>query len=260
MQIKSESLRYFIELSYNGKNFFGWQIQPKEISVQETIEKSLSTLLRQTISIIGAGRTDTGVHARKLFAHFDFDENLPEDLLHRLNSFLPKDIFISRIFPVKPSAHARFDALERTYHYLVQIGKNPFNYNSAWQIHQDLDIKKMNEAAVFLLGKQDFSSFAKLHTDVKTHICDVKQAVWTKETDWNENEFLKFQITADRFLRNMVRSIVGTLVDVGRNKISIEEFQQIIHQKDRKFASGSAPAQGLYLYNVTYPNSIFENE
>lgn len=248
-------MRYFIELSYNGKNYFGWQKQPKQISVQEVLEKALSTMLRQTISITGAGRTDTGVHAREMFAHFDFEEKLPDDLVHRLNSFLPKDIAVYKIYRVNENAHARFDALERTYHYFVRIGKDPFDFDYAWQIHQELDMEKMNEAAGFLIGKKDFSSFAKLHTDVKTHICDVKFALWER----NGNE-LKFTITADRFLRNMVRAVTGTLVDVGKGKINPEEFNSIIAQKDRSFASGSAPAHGLYLARVVYPKSIYLDE
>ncbi len=248
-------MRYFIELAYNGKNYFGWQRQPKQISVQEVLEKAFSTLLRQPIEILGAGRTDTGVHSKFMMAHFDFEENLPEDLIRRLNSFLPKDIVIYQIHKTTEEAHARFDAMERTYHYFVQIGKDPFNYDFTWQVFADLDINLMNEAAEKLLGKKDFSSFAKIHTDVKTHICKVKFAKWEK----CGNE-LKFTITADRFLRNMVRAIVGTLVDVGKGKISLEEFNNIIAQKDRSFASGSAPAQGLYLVDVVYPKSIFVNE
>lgn len=248
-------MRYFIEFAYNGKNYFGWQRQPKQISVQEVLEKAFSTLLRRPVDILGAGRTDTGVHAKKMFAHFDFEENLPEDLIRRLNSYLPKDIVIYQIHKTTDEAHARFDATERTYHYFLQIGKNPFNYDFAWQVFADLDVELMNQAAEKLLGKKDFSSFAKIHTDVKTHICEVKFAEWSK----SENE-LKFTITADRFLRNMVRAIVGTLVDVGKGKISLEEFNNIIAQKDRSFASGSAPAQGLYLVEVVYPKSIFVNE
>lgn len=248
-------MRYFLEFSYNGKNYFGWQRQPKQISVQEVLENVLSTLLRQTISITGAGRTDTGVHAKQMFAHFDFEDDLPGNLVQRLNSFLPQGIAVLKIHPVKSEAHARFDATDRTYHYFVQIGKNPFNADYAWQIHSEIDLKKMNEAAQSLIGKKDFSSFAKLHTDVKTHICDIKSVKWER----TENE-LKFTITADRFLRNMVRAITGTLVDVGKGKITLEEFNNIIEQKDRSFASGSAPAQGLYLAEVVYPKSIYLNE
>ncbi len=252
-------MRYFIELAYNGKNYFGWQVQPNQISIQEVVENAFSTLLRKNITITGAGRTDTGVHAKKMFAHFDFDGNLPEDLVHRLNSFLPKDIVIYKIHPMTDEAHARFDATERTYHYFVQKGKDAFNYDFAWQIHFELDIEKMNLAAQMLLGKKDFSSFAKIHTDVKTHICTVKSAGWEIQKYRDGNE-LKFNITADRFLRNMVRAIVGTLVDVGKGKISLEEFNTIIAQKDRSFASGSAPAHGLYLVDVEYPKTIFIDE
>lgn len=255
MQIKIPNLRYFIKLAYNGKSYFGWQIQPKQKSVQQTIEESISTILRQEIKLTGAGRTDTGVHSKIMFAHFDFEGQLPEDLVHRMNQFLPKDISIYEILSVKEDAHARFDAVSRTYHYLIRIGKDPFDYDYCWQIHQPLDIEKMNLAAEFLLGKQDFSSFAKIHTDVKTHICEIKSAVWTVFGDQ-----LRFEITADRFLRNMVRSIVGTLVDVGRKKISLAEFRTIIEKRDRKFASGSAPAHGLYLVDVEYPKSIYTNE
>src|SRR5690606_18513671 len=187
--------------------------------------KALSTLLRDNISITGAVLTDTGVHAKKMFAHFDFESKLPKDLVHRLNSYLPKDIVIYKIHLMTDEAHARFDATDRTYHYFVQTGKDSFNYDFAWQIHFELDIVKMNLAAQMLLGKKDFSSFAKIHTDVKTHICEVKSAHWKK----NENE-LRFSITADRFLRNMVRAIVGTLVDVGKGKISLKEFNTIIAQ------------------------------
>lgn len=248
-------MRYFLEFSYNGQNYFGWQKQLKQISVQEVLENALSTVLRQNIVTTGAGRTDTGVHAKQMFAHFDFFEMLPIDLMHRLNSFLPKDIAVHNIRPVNSDVHARFDATDRTYNYFIQVGKNPFNYEFAWQIRYGLDIEKMNEAAKLLLGRQDFSSFAKLHTDVKTHICDVKSSFWEQ----NGNE-LKFTITADRFLRNMVRSIVGTLADVGKSKINLDEFNNIIAQKDRSFASGSAPAQGLYLVEVVYPKSIFIDE
>lgn len=248
-------MRYFLKLAYNGNHFYGWQIQPKQISIQQTIEDSLSTILRKEVKIVGAGRTDTGVHALQSFAHFDFEGELNTNLVHRLNQFLTKDIVIYDILKVKDDAHARFDALSRSYQYLISPRKNPFNYAFSWQIHHTVDIEKMNQAAQFLLGKKDFSSFAKIHTDVKTHICDVKYAQWYADTNQ-----IRFEIRADRFLRNMVRSIVGTLVDVGKSKISIDEFNEIIAKKDRKFASGSAPAQGLYLTKVEYPKSIFINE
>lgn len=219
------------------------------------LEKALSTLLRTPISLLGAGRTDTGVHAINMYAHFDFQAEFPENFIYRLNAFLPKDIVILDILPIQKDAHARFDAIERTYHYFVQIGKNPFNFDTAWQIRTDLNIELMNQAAQALIGTQDFSSFAKLHTDVKTHICTVKFATWQKNDDK-----LQFTITADRFLRNMVRAIVGTLVDVGLEKINFNQFQHIIEQKDRSFASGSAPAHGLYLFDVQYPKTIFIHE
>lgn len=248
-------MRYFIKLAYNGKNYFGWQIQPNQISIQETLEKSISTLLRTEIKLTGAGRTDTGVHAKTMFAHFDFEENLPTDLTHRLNQFLPKDISIHEIIKVKNNAHARFDALSRTYHYFISFGKDPFIQDFSWQIYHPINIEKMNQATKFLLGERDFSSFAKIHTDVKTHICEVKSAKWYK----TESMF-RFEITANRFLRNMVRAIVGTLIEVGKDKISLEEFKEVIEKRDRKFAAGSAPAQGLFLTEVEYPKSIFINE
>ena len=253
--VQKVPVRYFLQLAYNGKNYFGWQRQPEQISVQEVLEQSLSTLLRNPIDIVGAGRTDSGVHAKKMYAHFDFDNPLPTDLVQRLNSFLPKDIVVYAIHLMKEDAHARFDATARTYHYFVQKGKDPFSFDFAWQIWQELDVEKMNEASKELIGTKDFSSFAKLHTDVKTHICDVKYAQWEIQ-----GTKLKFTITADRFLRNMVRAVVGTLVDVGKGKIDLEQFKQIIEQKDRSFASGSAPAEGLFLADVVYPKSIFADE
>ena len=248
-----KQLRYFLELAYNGQNYFGWQRQPKQISVQEKIEFCLSTLLREEISIVGAGRTDTGVHAKKMYAHFDFDGNLANDFVQRLNSFLPEDISIYSIHRMNPEAHARFDAEKRTYQYHVYTQKNPFTTATSWQLRKPLDIEKMNEAANYLIKQADFGSFAKLHTDVKTNICTVHRADWTQI----ENDFLRFEITADRFLRNMVRAIVGTLVEVGLGKISPTDFNNIIEKKDRKFAGASAPPQGLFLVEVLYPENIF---
>lgn len=255
MQSNFRLLRYFIKLSYHGKAYFGWQIQPNQISVQEVLEEKLSTLLRKPIKIVGAGRTDTGVHALNMFAHFDCEDNLSDEFVYKMNAFLPKDIVVNELFLVTDEAHARFDATERTYHYFIQIGKNPFNVDSTWQLKNELDINVMNAAAEKLLGTKDFSSFAKLNTDVKTHICDVKFAKWERKDD-----VLKFIIIADRFLRNMIRAIVGTLVEVGKGKLNLEDFNQIIEQKDRSFAAGSAPAQGLFLAEVKYPKSIFLNE
>lgn len=249
-------MRYFLELAYNGKNYFGYQIQPNQISVQEVIEDRLSKILRKKISIVGAGRTDAGVHAKKMYIHFDYEEELNVDLIKRLNSFLPKDIAAYRLFLMDDEAHARFDATSRSYNYFLSPIKDPFSFDSAWSFNRLLDVEKMNNAAKLLIKKGDFGSFAKLHTDVKTNICDVTAAFWRK----NKNGQLVFEITADRFLRNMVRAIVGTLVDIGLGKISIEEFSEIIEQKQRSSAGASAPAHGLYLVDVQYPKELFKNE
>ncbi|MFA7448432.1 MAG: tRNA pseudouridine(38-40) synthase TruA [Weeksellaceae bacterium] len=248
-------MRYFLEIAYKGEKYFGWQRQPRQITVQEVVEDALTKLLRTPTTVYAAGRTDTGVHAKKMYAHFDYNEPLHPQLVFRLNSFLPDDVSISKIIPVTENAHSRFDATERTYHYYVQIGKDPFTFDSSWQVIQELNMEKMNEAAKLLLGKQDFSSFARSKTDVKTHICTVRFAEWERNGD-----VLKFTIIADRFLRNMVRAIVGTLVNVGKERISIPKFSLIIAQKERKFASVSAPAKGLFLAEVEYPKEIFLNE
>lgn len=244
-------MRYFIELAYNGTHYHGWQTQPDAISVQETLESCLSTLLRKEIKVTGAGRTDTGVHAKQLFAHFDHDpiEDLA-DLSYKLNSFLPKDIAINEIVKVDSEAHARFDAIEREYQYLITLKKDPFQLEFAYRLQQEPDLEKMNEAASILLNYQDFQCFSRSKTDVKTYHCDIRKAVWEKEGDR-----LIFTITADRFLRNMVRAIVGTLLDIGFDKISLEDLHKIIEQKDRSQAGASAPAHGLYLTKVVYPKS-----
>lgn len=251
-----QQLRYFLELAYNGKNYFGYQIQPNQISVQEVIEDRLSKILRKEISIVGAGRTDSGVHAKKMFIHFDYEDELSVDLIKKLNSFLPKDIAAYRLFLMDDEAHARFDATSRSYNYFISPFKDPFAFDSAWIFNRELNIEKMNEAAKLLIKQGDFGSFAKLHTDVKTNICDVREAFWRK----NENGQLIFQMTADRFLRNMVRAIVGTLVEVGLGRISIHDFEEIIEKKQRSSAGASAPAQGLYLVDVQYPKELFKNE
>ncbi|WP_333661886.1 tRNA pseudouridine(38-40) synthase TruA [Chishuiella changwenlii] len=249
-------MRYFLELAYNGKNYFGYQIQPNQISVQEVIEDRLSKILRKQISIVAAGRTDTGVHAKKMFVHFDYEEELTAEIIKKLNSFLPKDIAVYNLFLMDEEAHARFDATSRSYNYFISPFKDPFSYESAWIFNRELNVDKMNEAAKLLIKQGDFGSFAKLHTDVKTNICDVREAFWRK----NENNQFVFQITADRFLRNMVRAIVGTLVEVGLGKISIQEFNDIIEQKNRSSAGASAPAHGLYLVDVQYSKELFKNE
>ncbi|SFT92180.1 tRNA pseudouridine38-40 synthase [Chryseobacterium formosense] len=241
-------MRYFIEFSYNGKNYFGYQIQPKDISVQEELEKALSTILREKIKTTGAGRTDTGVHAKKMFAHFDTEQILNDKLVHQLNSFLPADIGIKRIFQVKDDFHARFDATFRTYEYYISLEKNPFTQDSAWQYwRKPLDINKMNEACKILFEYEDFTSFAKLHTDNKTNLCKMYKAEWEQ----NGTE-LKFTISANRFLRNMVRAIVGTMVEVGSGKIQPEDVRKVIENKDRNSAGTSAPAHALFLVDVGY--------
>ena len=241
-------MRYFIEFSYNGKNYFGYQIQPKDISVQEELEKALSTILREEIKTTGAGRTDTGVHAKKMFAHFDTEQELSGQLSHKLNSFLPTDISIKRIFKVKDDFHARFDATFRTYEYYISLEKNPFTQDSAWQHwRKPLDINKMNEACKILFEYEDFTSFAKLHTDNKTNLCKMYKAEWEQ----NGTE-LKFTISANRFLRNMVRAIVGTMVEVGSGKIQPEDVRKVIENKNRNSAGTSAPAHALFLVDVGY--------
>jgi len=241
-------LRYFIEFSYNGKNYFGYQIQPKDISVQEELEKALSTILREKIKTTGAGRTDTGVHAKKMFAHFETGQAVNDQLTHKMNSFLPSDISIKRIFPVKDDFHARFDATFRTYEYYISLEKNPFTEDSAWQMwRRNIDINKMNEACKVLFEYEDFTSFAKLHTDNKTNLCKIYKAEWEQ----NGSE-LKFTVSANRFLRNMVRAIVGTMVEVGSGKIQPEDVRKVIENKNRNSAGTSAPAHGLFLVDVGY--------
>ena len=241
-------MRYFIELSYNGKNYHGWQIQPDVISVQEKMNKAVSTIFQEKIAIVGAGRTDTGVHASQMFAHFDVDKELKGDIPHKLNSLLPADIVVYNVVVVNDEKHARFDALSRSYEYKIWIGRNPFLLDFSWQIHsQNLNIDLMNEAAKLLLEYTDFQTFSKVKTDVFTYNCDVTEAVWKQ----NNNE-LTFYISANRFLRNMVRAIVGTLVDVGLGKITKDDFRKIIESKNRSNAGLSVPAKGLFLTNIKY--------
>lgn len=245
-------MRYFLEFSYNGKNYHGWQIQPNGITVQEMLEKALSTLLRKEIKVIGAGRTDTGVHAKQMYAHFDVDESLDVLVLQKkLNSFLPADIAVHDLFLVDDEAHTRFDAIERTYEYWITARKNPFLTDAAYYLKYDLDVEAMNDAAKLLFEFKDFQCFSKSNTDVKTYFCDVKEAYWKYD-----GEKLVFTVTADRFLRNMVRAIVGTLLDVGKGKISKDDVKKIIESKNRSKAGVSVPAHGLYLVKVKYPSSI----
>ncbi|PNQ73407.1 tRNA pseudouridine(38-40) synthase TruA [Hanstruepera neustonica] len=245
-------MRYFIELSYHGKAYHGWQNQPNAISVQEVVEKALSTLLGEKIDIVAAGRTDAGVHALQMFVHFDIDLSLNAEVLtYKLNAFLPQDIAVHDIFEVKPEAHARFDATSRTYLYRLGLKKNAFNFDYAYLMKKPLRLHLMNEAAKVLLGHQDFQCFSKTNTDVKTYYCDIMQAEW-KQID----DELHFTIKADRFLRNMVRAIVGTLINVGLGKITIDDLQAIIQSRDRSEAGYSVPAHGLYLIYIDYPESI----
>ena len=245
-------MRYFIALSYNGKAYHGWQIQPNAITVQQTIENALSKLLGESLSIVGAGRTDTGVHAMQMYAHFDFDSNLDrEQLKFKLNSFLPKDIAIHSIVPVNDDAHARFSATKRTYNYKIALTKDVFLYDYAYHIHQNLDIDKMNKAAEILLTYEDFQCFSKSNTDVKTYICNIEYAKWKLK-----DNLLVFTISADRFLHNMVRAIVGTLVTIGLGKLKVKDIHKIIVSRDRSKAGFSVPAKGLYLTKVQYPDNI----
>lgn len=244
-------MRYFIEFKYNGAAYCGWQRQPNAPTVQGAIEKALSTLLRESIEIVGAGRTDTGVHASFYVAHFECGDHSPIDTQHikyKLNIILPEDIAITRIYAVESDAHARFDAREREYKYYIERHKNPFTRHSTWQYNVDLDVEKMNLAADYLLKTSDFTTFAKLNSNNKTNICDVRHAHWERGDDG----VLIFTICADRFLRNMVRSIVGTLVDVGRGKYSVEDFQRIVDSRNLAKASAGAPAQGLFLSRIDY--------
>ncbi len=241
--------RYAIQISYNGGRYFGWQRQPKDISVQEVLEKAFSTILREEITITGAGRTDTGVHASFYIAHFDTENEIadPVQLTFKLNRFLPADIAIQKISPVKNDFHARFSAVSRTYKYFISTVKNPFTTETSFQYTVPLNVDLMNQAAKMLFEFTDFTSFSKLHTDVKTNNCKIYQAEWEKQGDQ-----LVFTIKADRFLRNMVRAIVGTLIEVGKGKISIEEFVEIIERKDRGEAGTSVPPQGLFLVDIEY--------
>lgn len=245
-------MRYFIELSYNGKAYHGWQVQPNAISVQEVLEKGLSTLLKEKISTMGAGRTDAGVHAIQLFAHFDTEVIFEEHMLqYKLNSFLPEAISIQNIFKVKADAHARFDAVSRQYLYRIALQKNPFNTEQAFLLKAKLDIDRIKEATKILFDYKDFQCFSKSNTDVKTYNCNIMKAQW--EIVGNE---LQFTIKADRFLRNMVRAIVGTLINVGVGKLEVNDMHNIIKSKNRSEAGFSVPAHALYLTEVAYPKTI----
>lgn len=244
--------RYFLEIAYNGTAYHGWQVQDNAVSVQEKLNQALKTILRQNIETIGAGRTDTGVHAKQLFAHFDIEQNpiieQPTRFLHALNALLPHDIAVKRLIPVASDAHARFDATERSYEYHIHFDKDPFLHHFSWQIRDKPDIEKMNHAAQYLLGKQDFGCFSKSNTQVFTNICTITKAIWV-----HKGGHLIFHITADRFLRNMVRAIVGTLIEIGTKDKTAEYIKDVIASQDRSKAGTSVPACGLYLTSVRYP-------
>jgi tRNA pseudouridine38-40 synthase len=244
-------MRYFIQLSYDGTAYHGWQVQHNSKSVQGIIEQGLHFKAGLESRIVGCGRTDTGVHAGQFFAHFDLDRNLDKmelnELCREMNHFLPQDIAIQKIFPVKDEAHSRFDARSRTYKYYISRVNDPFIRNYSWLYQAPLDVEKMNAASGVLSDYEDFTSFSKLHTDVKTNNCKISHANWLEK-----DGRLVFTITADRFLRNMVRSIVGTLIKVGKGKLSLDEFRAVIESKDRGNAGMSVPAQGLFLFEVEY--------
>ena len=250
-------MRYFIRFAYDGTHFHGSQRQPNGVTVQETLEQALAMIFREEIPLTFAGRTDAGVHAREMYAHMDIDEEAMrregERLVFRLNGILPDSIAIFDIYPVTDEAHARFSATRRTYEYHVIDHKDPFLFTQATRIRPGLDYAIMNEAAQLLIGKQDFASFCRSNTDVKTTICDLSYAHW----DVLENGHAVFTISADRFLRNMVRAVVGTLFEVGRGKMTKEQFAEVITQHNRSAAGESAPAQGLYLTQIQYPEEIF---
>jgi tRNA pseudouridine38-40 synthase len=247
--------RYFIFISFKGTSYHGWQVQPNSVTVQKIIDQALSRLLGEMISTTGAGRTDSGVHAAIFCAHFDsLNSGLSKEknLIFRLNRFLPEDISTTSIKKVLPDAHARFSAVSRTYKYYISRVKDPFSKDSSWYLYGDLDIESMNRASSALLNYSDFTSFSRLHSDNKTNLCRIFKAGWTV----SETKMI-FTIQADRFLRNMVRAIVGTMIEIGTGKINNEEFEKIILSKNRSSAGMSAPAKGLFLVDIEYPVEIF---
>lgn len=244
--------RYFVEMSYMGTRYHGWQLQPNAITVQLMLEDSLKLLTGSEIKTTGAGRTDTGVHARHFTAHFDSDHAVFEsgnNCVYKLNCVLPADIAVKDIYPVQPGAHARFSAISRTYEYRISKHKDPFDTTMSWYFSRNLDIAAMNHAALRLMEYSDFTSFSKLHSDVKTNTCHIMEAVWREDAGK-----LTFTIKADRFLRNMVRAIVGTMIETGQGNIDIEGFTKIIEGRDRSLAGFSVPAHGLYLVDIAYPD------
>ena len=242
--------RYFIRLAYDGTAYHGWQIQENAISVQQVLNENLSTLHQQQVFVTGAGRTDTGVHAREMYAHFDLEQPFKAwpEWMYRINSLLPEDISVLNLYDVNENAHARFDALDRTYKYEISTIKDPFQINRSYLLRQQLQVDKMQNACKWLLHKQDFTSFSKLHSQTQTNICDVTKA------EFEEREgMITFTVSADRFLRNMVRCMVGTLIEVGLGKMEPEQVKDILQARDRSMAGFSVPACGLYLTAISYP-------
>lgn len=242
-------VRYFIHFAYDGTNYHGWQIQPDANSVQEELQKALSVLLRQDVEIVGAGRTDAGVHARQMVAHFEWDGQLDcQQTAYRLGRMLPRDIAIYRMEPVADDMHARFSAVRRTYHYYLHTERDPFCRQYSCELHYDLDFERMNEAGRILCTYEDFGAFCKSHSDVKTTLCKVSEAHWIQvdSTHWY------FRISANRFLRNMVRAVVGTMIDVGRGRITLDDFRKIVEGKQRTQAGESMPAHALFLEEIEY--------
>ncbi|MHA6248686.1 tRNA pseudouridine(38-40) synthase TruA [Pontibacter sp. CAU 1760] len=249
-------MRYFLEIAYDGTRFHGWQTQPNALAVQEVLDDCLSKVLRQPISSTGSGRTDTGVHASQQFVHFDAVQELDTpQVVFRLNRILPADISAINLYRVPNDAHARFDAYARTYHYHITFARNPFRRYHAYYHSRPLDVEQMNLAAATLLQHEDFTTFSKVKGDTKHYRCNIYQAVWQQQ-----GEELVFTIRANRFLRGMVRLIVGTLVDVGRGKLTVPQFEQIIASQDRSQSSGAAPAEGLFLVRVEYPEGLLDVE
>ncbi len=246
--------RYFIHLAYKGTNYHGWQIQPNADSIQERLQEAFSILHKEQIKITGCGRTDTGVHARNFYAHYDTTVNRidsPENFIYKINKLIPSDIVVYGIYKMSNKAHSRFDALSRTYKYYISKSKDVFFSEFCWQQNLNLNLDRMNQASKILMDYKDFTSFSKLHTDVKTNICHIQYAKWEQD----KNMFI-FTIRSDRFLRNMVRAVVGTLIEVGMEKITIDGFCEIIEKKDRSSAGMSVPAYGLFLVDIEYPYEI----
>jgi tRNA pseudouridine38-40 synthase len=252
-------MRYFLELAYRGTAYHGWQIQANAHTVQAELQQAMQTVLRQPVETVGSGRTDTGVHALQQFVHFDLTEPLDRlpNLVMRMNALLPEDITVKAIYPVAPDAHARFDADFRRYEYRISPVKNPFLTDISYHFYRPLQVDRMNEAAALLLHHEDFECFSRVHTEVNHFRCRITEARWEPRLDASQTELLVFHIQADRFLRGMVRAIVGTLLQVGLGKCDIADVESIILSKDRKKAGQAVPPQGLFLTQVGYPAGLF---